>query len=142
MEDNPASDPQVQAVATALREACLKEFGTCWSYPVAWEFARVAIKAKTRRAGGGLMSYDYATERPGLFTEEGQVQFLKVRDQVKRLLAEAGAVRAQEAWKGMAGDSWQFMACIDRLVELHELVEVTNSERVWGQNRVFVAGRG
>ena len=40
------------------------------------------------------MSYDYAVERPKLFTEEGQVLFLAIRDQAKKLVEYAGAVRS------------------------------------------------
>ncbi len=82
--------------------------------------------------------YNYETEKPKLFTEDGQVMFLKVRDQVKKLLAEAGAVRAQEAWKGVCGDSWHMLACLDRLVELREIRELFDHS-VPAQYRVFVA---
>lgn len=85
------------------------------------------------------MPYDYATERPKIFTEDGQTMFLKIRDNAKRLLGEAGAVRCQELVGGCSGDSWQMLACVDRLVELGELREVTVRERVAGQHRVFVA---
>jgi hypothetical protein len=57
-------------------------------------------------------------------------------------LKETGAVRAAEAmkaWKG-GGDSWSMMACVDRLVELGELREVTAPPCPW-QHRVFVSGR-
>jgi hypothetical protein len=82
--------------------------------------------------------YNYQTEKPRLFTEEGQVMFLKVRDQVKKLLAEAGAVRAQEAWKGVCGDGWQMIACLDRLIELREIRELPDVKAP-AQHRVFVA---
>ena len=82
--------------------------------------------------------YNYETEKQRLFTEGGQVTFLKVRDQVKKLLAEAGAVRAQEAWKGVGGDSWITLACLDRLVELREIRELSDVKAP-GQHRVFVA---
>ena len=86
--------------------------------------------------------YDYRTERPKLFTEEGQILFLKIRDRVKYLLKTAGAVRMQEVIAGIcSGDSWQMLACVDRLVELGELREVTHDVCA-GQHRVFVEGRG
>jgi hypothetical protein len=85
------------------------------------------------------MSYDYLAERPKLFTEDGQVMFLKIRDNTKRLLTQAGAVRCQEATSGTAGDSWMMLACVDRLVELGELREITRDQGVAGQHRVFVA---
>lgn len=84
------------------------------------------------------MSYSYETMRSSVFTEDGQVTFLKVRDAAKRLLREAGAVMAEKAIAGCTGDTWTMMACIDRLVELGELREVLNPVSPWGQHRVFV----
>lgn len=83
------------------------------------------------------MSYDYATERPALFTESGQVMFLQIRDNAARLIAAAGAVRVQELIRDVGGDSWMMLACVDRLVELGELREVT-SPGCAGQDRVLV----
>jgi len=87
------------------------------------------------------MSYDYATEKVGLFSDTGQRLFLQIRDTVQRHLREAGAVRADKAWADCSGDSWQFVACLDRLVELGEIREVTLPGTVAGQHRVFVATR-
>jgi hypothetical protein len=81
--------------------------------------------------------YSYASERPFVFTEEGQGMFLKIRDNAARLLREAGAVRMQELIAGNTGTNWSMLACVDRLVELGELVEVTAGERVAGQHRIF-----
>lgn len=81
------------------------------------------------------MSYQYETEKPKLFTEEGQVGFLKTRDKVNELLKVAGAVRLQEAMS--TGDSWEQLARFDRLVELGEIREITDDD-VAGQHRVFV----
>lgn len=82
--------------------------------------------------------YSYQVERPKLFTEDGLTLYVEIRDRVKRLLAEAGAVRADAAIKGSTGDSWLMLACLDRLVEAGELREVTDP-KVPGQHRVFVA---
>ncbi len=84
------------------------------------------------------MPYSYQTQRPNLFTESGQVMFLKIRDRVKSLLSTAGAVRMQEATSESTGDSWDMLACVDRMVELKELKEVTAGWEVAGQHRVFV----
>jgi len=66
--------------------------------------------------------------------------FLKVRDTVKHLLKEAGAVRMEEAISGVTGDSWQMLACVDRLVELGEIMELRYpSGEPAGQHRVFVS---
>ena len=82
--------------------------------------------------------YSYDEEKSNLFTEDGQVMCLKVRDKTAELLKKAGAVRLQEAISGCTGDSWTMLACVDRLVELGEIREVTNGN-VAGQHRVFVA---
>lgn len=78
------------------------------------------------------MPYRYEEQRANLFTEEGQRMFLKVRD--------AGAVRMDKLM-GYAGggDSWDMLACADRLVELGELVEVPNTVCRAGQDRIFVS---
>lgn len=82
--------------------------------------------------------YDYQTERPRVFTEEGQVMFLKIRDRAQSLLKTAGAARLGEIINGCTGDSWQMLACVDRLVELGELRELTQGMDVARQDRVFV----
>lgn len=82
------------------------------------------------------MSYRYETERPEVFTEEGQKMFLAIRDQVKELLAKAGAVRMDKAIAGQSGNSWTMLACVDRLVELKEICEITPSG-IPNQWRVF-----
>lgn len=86
------------------------------------------------------MAYDYAAERATVFTEEGQRTFLKIRDKSKRLIAEAGACTSGALITDIGGDSWHMLACIDRLVELGELREITGA-CVAGQRRVFVGGR-
>jgi len=85
--------------------------------------------------------YQYEKERPKLFTDEGQRVFLRCRDRVLSLLRQAGAVRQQEIDRGLSGwDCWAGLTCVDRMVELGELREVTDAD-VPGQYRVFVAGR-
>lgn len=85
--------------------------------------------------------YEYSVERHFVFTEEGQVMFLKIRNRVNDLLDVAGAVRVIEILKqGPSGDTWQQMACIDRLVELEEILEVTDGHIAF-QDRVFVRGK-
>ena len=87
------------------------------------------------------MSYLYAAMRSHVFTEGGQVMFLKIRDRTARLLDEAGAAMLQNMISGNTGDSWLMLACVDRMVELGEIREVTDPETVMGQHRVFVRGR-
>ena len=83
------------------------------------------------------MSYNYTTEREALFTDDGQKMFIEIRDRVKHLLKVAGAFRMDQAIGGTSGSSWEMLACVDRLVELGEIVECTHPNRAAGQNRIF-----
>lgn len=83
--------------------------------------------------------YNYQEIKPSLFTEDGQVLFLKIRDKTKHLIKTAGAFRMQEAIADCTGSSWDFLACVDRLVELGEIREITKQGEVAGQCRVFVS---
>lgn len=86
------------------------------------------------------MPYSYRTERNKLFTEEGQVMFLKIRDLTRELMTCAGAARLSNMIARCGGGvSWTMLACVDRLVELGEIREVTDPEKVSGQDRVFVS---
>lgn len=84
------------------------------------------------------MAYNYQTERPTLFTEEGQELFLKIRDNAKKHLTLSGAFDFEHVTKGISGDSWQMLACVDRMVELKELRELSPPICA-GQYRVFTA---
>lgn len=81
------------------------------------------------------MAYDYQTERAWLFTESGQVKLLEVRDQVHKLLQAAGAFRMTAIH--VSGDSFQTLACIDRLVELGEIVPLRDKSACWGQYQCY-----
>ncbi len=81
--------------------------------------------------------YVYKQEKPLLFTEDGQVMFLKIRDRVRFLLKEAGAFTMESAIKDCTGSTWSMLACVDRLVELGEIRELTTQGTVPGEYRVF-----
>jgi hypothetical protein len=83
------------------------------------------------------MSYVYEQERPKVFTEQGQEMFLKIRDTARELLRSAGAFRQQELLMAShcTGDSFAMLACIDRLVELKEIVELPRD--CWSQFKVY-----
>lgn len=85
------------------------------------------------------MPYRYEDLKPTIFTEDGQIRFLKIRDQVQKKLKVSGAVNMESAITGIGGDTWQQLACVDRLVEIGELREIKQSD-VAGQYRIFVEG--
>jgi len=82
--------------------------------------------------------YVYEEQKPWIFTEEGQVVFLKIRDRVDKLLLASGAVSMICAISESVIDPWRGMACIDRLVELREIFEIGNSYSSAGQDRIFI----
>ena len=85
------------------------------------------------------MPYKYEDLRPQIFTDEGQKQFLQVRDCAQRLLKVSEAFRAGAIVRQVSGDTWQTLACIDRLVELGEIREIDEDERRVAQYRTFVS---
>lgn len=98
---------------------------------------RQANRISSFVVGGLQMSYNYQTERPYIFTEDGQVMFLKIRDQANRLIKEAGAASMGQIVNNCTGSSWSMLACVDRLVELGELRELPNPHSHAGQHRMF-----
>jgi len=85
--------------------------------------------------------YKYSDVKPEIFTEDGQVLFLAIRDNVFDLLKKSGAVKMGNAIAKTVGSSWLQMACVDRLVELGEIREITENQHAAGQHRVFVKAR-
>ena len=81
--------------------------------------------------------YNYQELRSYVFTDEGQRLFLKIRDRMMKLIEEAGACRSGEVTNEFSGDSWNKIACIDRLVELGEIIEIENPRSSAGQYRIF-----
>lgn len=83
--------------------------------------------------------YSYQTQKPNLFTDDGQRMFLKVRDRSKKLLEESGAFMLGNVIRDCGGgDSWNMLACVDRLMELGEIREIEQGNTPT-QCRVFVA---
>lgn len=83
--------------------------------------------------------YAYEAEKPKIFTDSGQMMFLAIMDASNSLLKEAGAFREAELLKKAkcTGDSWQMMACIDRLVELGKIVRLPRD--CWRQYSVYTS---
>lgn len=71
--------------------------------------------------------YSYETERPFIFTDEGQRAFLKIRDHINKVFAASGSITVGKALIG-SGDSWQQLACIDRLIELGEVRRIQSGQ--------------
>jgi hypothetical protein len=85
------------------------------------------------------MGYSYATQRHWVFTEDGQVMFLAIRDRTAGLVKQSGAVTSAKMMETVSGDNWNMLACIDRMVELRELIEIPNPVSQAGQHRIFIA---
>lgn len=81
--------------------------------------------------------YNYEEEKPNIFKEENQKDFLFVRDNVHKLLSKQKYVEMSEAIHGAGSRSWLLMAYVDRLRELGEIVEITQAGSCAGQDRVF-----
>ncbi len=82
--------------------------------------------------------YRYAEIKKQIFTEEGSIALLQLRDTACSMLKSAGAFKMGRVIGSTkcSGDTWLFMACIDRMVEMGEIVELTE-DNVAGQDRVF-----
>lgn len=91
---------------------------------------------KERKTRTMKSKYKYKDQRDRLFTDDGQKDFLRTRDDANILLAKAGAFRADKVWQVNTGDNWLVWACLDRMVELDELKELTPPETL-DQYRVF-----
>lgn len=85
------------------------------------------------------MSYDYQTERPYVFTEDGVHDVMAVAERVRACIKYSGAVDMTQATacKLRTGDGWKELALVDYLVETGRLKEVTPPDTA-GQDRVFV----
>ncbi len=83
------------------------------------------------------MNYNYELQKPKLFTDEGQRKFLKVRDNAQRLLNQSGCFTMDKVVACELGNTFEAMACVDRLVELGEIVEVPRNPMMPLQHRLF-----
>lgn len=84
--------------------------------------------------------YNYEQEKKCVFTDEGQRNFIKVRDFAMKAFELAGAVTAGKLMEqSHIGDSWSDMAVVDRLIELGDAY-VVDETLAW-QNRVLLPMR-
>ena len=87
-----------------------------------------------------MIMYNYQEQRHKVFLEKNQERFIKIRENVHSMLDSSGAFILENAIIG-TGDSFIGIACVDRLVEMGEIVEIPNPTRHRSQNKVFVRGR-
>ena len=87
-----------------------------------------------------LERYSYKRDRKYLFTEAGQVDFLKVRDHVHKILKKSGAITMGRATDPITGVNYEQWACVDRLVELGEIIEIVPVKKLFYNERVFIPG--
>ena len=78
------------------------------------------------------MSYDYQTQKKEIFTEDGVLTLLRVRDTVQKLLEFSGAFTFNKVRKNISGtnESWTMFCAIDYMVEKEELREVTGARTI------------
>jgi hypothetical protein len=89
---------------------------------------------------GNAKMYTYQVYRSQVLTEEGQIMLPKIRDNAKRLIQEAGAASFRKIISVADGDICDMLACVDRLVELQEIREVSNSYSSASHDRIFIQG--
>lgn len=85
-------------------------------------------------------TYNYATQRPFVFTQEGQEMLLKFRDRAREHIERSGAVCYAAITVGSTGSSWDALACVDRLVELGDLRRI-GGELLKVYDEVFISPR-
>ncbi len=86
------------------------------------------------------MSYRYEDLKSWILTDEGQRLCFRTLASAQALIKSAGACMSGKLIGADAPSTWHSLAAIDRLIEVGELREVTNSD-VAGQHRIFVAAK-
>lgn len=84
------------------------------------------------------MSYNYQDQRPWIFSDEGVTALLVLKTAIAKMLEVSNCFRMDALYgKAPSGtDLWQVHACVDYLVEKHELQEFGKGPA--GQYRVFM----
>lgn len=81
--------------------------------------------------------YNYEEMKSEVFKEENQEMFLKILENSKTLIEQAGVATLGKIISKVCGDSFVMLACVDRLVEIGKLKEVKQAVAVQAQNRIF-----
>lgn len=84
-----------------------------------------------------MVKYNYNEIKPQLFTEKGNLMFMKIQKKAHKLLNTAGAFTMVNLLNNTIGDGWLMIGCVERLVEINEIREVTNDDTN-ELDRVFV----
>jgi hypothetical protein len=71
------------------------------------------------------MSYSYEEELKYILTVDGVKTLLKIRNNVDRLLGDAGAFKLDHTTRGLTGDSFTMLGCIDYLENIGEIKRIT-----------------
>lgn len=82
--------------------------------------------------------YSYKKSKSDACDPDNQLLFLAVRDKAKELTKVSGVFKIRAITTSVEGDVDTTMACVDRLVELGEVVDLT-SEGTSQVNRVFAS---
>ena len=81
--------------------------------------------------------YNYEVEKESLLASDSGVKmFLKINNTAMETIKRCGVVYMSDAIAGNYGSTWKMFACIDRLVELGEIREITQGD-VDQMNRIF-----
>lgn len=83
------------------------------------------------------MVYKYEEERSRIFTDNGVVTLLEIRDNVDELLEKAGAFKLWNGVKGYGSSSFLQLAIIDYLVEIKHIKEIPTTGS--SQDRIFIS---
>lgn len=68
------------------------------------------------------MSYNYETMKPEIFTESGQRILDEIKSNIKGYKSVGlRSVTVSNLIKGVCGDSWVMLACVDYLEELNRI---------------------
>jgi hypothetical protein len=83
------------------------------------------------------VSYDYVKEKPNVFLEENQELFLRMRDNILKMLNSTGAFQTSFALTE-SGDTFLMLAVVDRLEEIHDIKLVYSDKSI--QRNVYTRG--
>jgi hypothetical protein len=60
-----------------------------------------------------------------------------VRDKAYDLTSTSDCATFSKVMGGATGDSWLILACVERLIELEEFIEIPNPISSWAQHRII-----